>query len=61
MIDFKGWEPGIQEGAALWDEEWDKFEDEGMPYGSLPFFFPFAFKCLMLPFGSICLHLLPSV
>ncbi|XP_041021373.1 epidermal growth factor receptor substrate 15-like 1 isoform X1 [Juglans microcarpa x Juglans regia] len=24
-----GWEPGIQEGAALWDEEWDKFEDEG--------------------------------
>ncbi|KAG7971452.1 hypothetical protein I3843_07G134200 [Carya illinoinensis] len=23
-----GWEPGIQEGAALWDEEWDKFEDE---------------------------------
>ncbi|XP_062098049.1 uncharacterized protein LOC133803919 isoform X2 [Humulus lupulus] len=25
----KGWEPGIQEGAAVWDEEWDKFEDEG--------------------------------
>lgn len=24
-----GWEPGIQEGATLWDEEWDKFEDEG--------------------------------
>ncbi|KFK44188.1 hypothetical protein AALP_AA1G226100 [Arabis alpina] len=24
-----GWQPGIQEGAALWDEEWDKFEDEG--------------------------------
>ncbi|XP_059460128.1 actin cytoskeleton-regulatory complex protein pan1-like isoform X1 [Corylus avellana] len=24
-----GWEPGIQEGASLWDEEWDKFEDEG--------------------------------
>ncbi|KAK7815432.1 eh domain-containing protein 2 [Quercus suber] len=24
-----GWEPGIQEGAAVWDEEWDKFEDEG--------------------------------
>ncbi|WZZ10860.1 hypothetical protein YC2023_096781 [Brassica napus] len=23
-----GWQPGIQEGAALWDEEWDKFEDE---------------------------------
>lgn len=25
----KGWAPGIQEGAAVWDEEWDKFEDEG--------------------------------
>nr|POF10870.1 isoform 2 of eh domain-containing protein 2 [Quercus suber] len=25
----EGWEPGIQEGAAVWDEEWDKFEDEG--------------------------------
>ncbi|CAH2036697.1 unnamed protein product [Thlaspi arvense] len=24
-----GWQPGIQEGAALWDEEWDKFDDEG--------------------------------
>ncbi|WVZ21390.1 hypothetical protein V8G54_008712 [Vigna mungo] len=24
-----GWQPGIPEGAALWDEEWDKFEDEG--------------------------------
>ncbi|XP_021666064.2 uncharacterized protein LOC110654402 isoform X2 [Hevea brasiliensis] len=24
-----GWQPGIQEGAAVWDEEWDKFEDEG--------------------------------
>ncbi|CAN8292195.1 unnamed protein product [Cochlearia groenlandica] len=24
-----GWQPGIQEGAALWDEDWDKFEDEG--------------------------------
>ncbi|CAN6587163.1 unnamed protein product [Malus baccata var. baccata] len=22
---------GIQEGAADWDEDWDKFEDEGMP------------------------------
>ena len=43
MIDFKGWEPGIQEGAAVWDEEWDKFEDEGMPYGSLPFFSPLCF------------------
>ncbi|MQM08065.1 hypothetical protein Taro_040916 [Colocasia esculenta] len=24
-----GWEPGIHEGAVDWDEEWDKFEDEG--------------------------------
>ncbi|XP_034226996.1 epidermal growth factor receptor substrate 15-like 1 isoform X1 [Prunus dulcis] len=23
-----GWQPGIQEGAADWDEDWDKFEDE---------------------------------
>ncbi|GAB2300463.1 hypothetical protein Dimus_034505 [Dionaea muscipula] len=26
----KGWQPGIPEGAAIWDEEWDKFEDEGL-------------------------------
>lgn len=26
----KGWQPGIQEGAAVWDEEWDKFEDDGL-------------------------------
>ncbi|XP_021827512.1 actin cytoskeleton-regulatory complex protein pan1 [Prunus avium] len=24
-----GWQPGIQDGAAVWDEDWDKFEDEG--------------------------------
>nr|GMD58354.1 epidermal growth factor receptor substrate 15-like 1 [Ipomoea batatas] len=24
-----GWQPGIQEGAADWDGDWDKFEDEG--------------------------------
>lgn len=24
-----GWQPGIQEGAAQWDEDWDKFEGEG--------------------------------
>eukprot|EP00249_Psilotum_nudum_P020764 c27837_g1_i1 orf=197-3274(+) len=24
-----GWQPGIQENAAEWDEEWDKFSDEG--------------------------------
>ncbi|KAG7975649.1 hypothetical protein I3843_06G109800 [Carya illinoinensis] len=24
-----GWQPGVQQGAADWDEDWDKFEDEG--------------------------------
>ncbi|KAG0460406.1 hypothetical protein HPP92_020703 [Vanilla planifolia] len=24
-----GWQPGIAEGAVDWDEDWDKFEDEG--------------------------------
>ncbi|XP_062234018.1 uncharacterized protein LOC133931198 isoform X2 [Phragmites australis] len=24
-----GWQPGIQETAAAWDEEWDRFGDEG--------------------------------
>eukprot|EP00262_Sarcandra_glabra_P009992 TRINITY_DN2483_c0_g1_i3.p1 TRINITY_DN2483_c0_g1~~TRINITY_DN2483_c0_g1_i3.p1 ORF type:complete len:976 (-),score=223.90 TRINITY_DN2483_c0_g1_i3:85-2676(-) len=24
-----GWQPGIQEGSVDWDEDWDKFEDEG--------------------------------
>lgn len=27
-----GWQPGIQEGAADWDEDWDKFEDEGYTF-----------------------------
>ncbi|XP_052197992.1 uncharacterized protein LOC127804928 [Diospyros lotus] len=27
-----GWQPGIQEGAADWDENWDKFEDEGFKF-----------------------------
>ncbi|KAF2291685.1 hypothetical protein GH714_028116 [Hevea brasiliensis] len=27
-----GWQPGIQEGAADWDEDWDKFEDEGFMF-----------------------------
>lgn len=26
---FLGWEPGAPEGAIDWDEDWDKFEDEG--------------------------------
>ncbi|XP_078446265.1 uncharacterized protein LOC144715215 [Wolffia australiana] len=24
-----GWEPGVKEGAAEWDDDWDKYEDEG--------------------------------
>lgn len=31
-----GWQPGIQEGAIDWDEEWDKFEDEGFTIGKEP-------------------------
>ncbi|CAL5368998.1 unnamed protein product [Camellia sinensis] len=27
-----GWQPGIQEGAADWDGNWDKFEDEGFTF-----------------------------
>ncbi|KAJ7962446.1 Calcium-binding EF hand-like protein [Quillaja saponaria] len=27
-----GWQPGIQEGAADWDEDWDKLEDEGFTF-----------------------------
>lgn len=31
MFFYLGWQPGIQEEAADWDDEWDKFEDEGRP------------------------------
>uniref|UniRef100_M4D728 Calcium-binding EF hand family protein n=1 Tax=Brassica campestris TaxID=3711 RepID=M4D728_BRACM len=27
-----GWQPGIQEGSADWDEEWDKLEEEGFVF-----------------------------
>lgn len=27
-----GWQPGIQENAAQWDEDWDKFDDEGFEF-----------------------------
>ncbi|KAL0313887.1 UNVERIFIED_CONTAM: EH domain-containing protein 2 [Sesamum angustifolium] len=27
-----GWHPGIPEVAAIWDEDWDKFEDEGFSF-----------------------------
>ncbi|KAI7996298.1 hypothetical protein LOK49_LG10G01357 [Camellia lanceoleosa] len=29
---YIGWQPGIQEGAADWDENWDNFEDEGFTF-----------------------------
>ncbi|KAG6776689.1 hypothetical protein POTOM_020213 [Populus tomentosa] len=32
-----GWQPGIQEDAATWDEDWDKFEDEGIYLGNISF------------------------
>ncbi|KAK3038817.1 hypothetical protein RJ639_028539 [Escallonia herrerae] len=27
-----GWQPGIPEVSAVWDEDWDKFEDEGFSF-----------------------------
>ncbi|KAM7513980.1 hypothetical protein LguiA_003563 [Lonicera macranthoides] len=27
-----GWQPGIPEISAVWDEDWDKFEDEGFSF-----------------------------
>lgn len=27
--DLLGWQPGIPEVSSVWDEDWDKFEDEG--------------------------------
>lgn len=32
----EGWRPGIPEIAAIWDEDWDKFEDEGLASYCLP-------------------------
>jgi hypothetical protein len=32
-----GWQPGNPEEAAVWDEDWDKFEDEGMPCAVIHF------------------------
>lgn len=31
----KGWQPGIPEVSAVWDEEWDKFDDEGFSFDVL--------------------------
>ncbi|XP_063947068.1 uncharacterized protein LOC108218629 isoform X4 [Daucus carota subsp. sativus] len=31
----KGWQPGIPEVSAIWDEEWDKFDDEGFSFDVL--------------------------
>nr|GEU50408.1 epidermal growth factor receptor substrate 15-like 1 [Tanacetum cinerariifolium] len=28
----KGWQPGVPEISAVWDEDWDKFEDEGFSF-----------------------------
>ncbi|XP_052202300.1 uncharacterized protein LOC127808033 isoform X2 [Diospyros lotus] len=28
-----GWQPGIPEVSSVWDEDWDKFEDEGFSFG----------------------------
>ncbi|KAI3745614.1 hypothetical protein L6452_08015 [Arctium lappa] len=28
----QGWQPGVPEISAVWDEEWDKFEDEGFSF-----------------------------
>ncbi|GER42086.1 calcium-binding EF hand family protein [Striga asiatica] len=28
----QGWQPGVPEVAAIWDEDWDKFEDEGFSF-----------------------------
>ncbi|XP_047954189.1 epidermal growth factor receptor substrate 15-like 1 [Salvia hispanica] len=28
----QGWQPGIPEIAAVWDEDWDKFDDEGFSF-----------------------------
>ncbi|KAI4339469.1 hypothetical protein MLD38_024412 [Melastoma candidum] len=27
-----GWQPGVQEAAADWDEDWDKFQEEGYTF-----------------------------
>ncbi|XP_050147339.1 uncharacterized protein LOC126622612 [Malus sylvestris] len=32
MKRFMSWQPGIQEGPADWDEDWDKFEDKGFAF-----------------------------
>ena len=29
---YEGWQPGIPEISAVWDEDWDKFEDEGFSH-----------------------------
>lgn len=28
----QGWQPGVPEVSAVWDEDWDKFEDEGFSF-----------------------------
>lgn len=56
MMDLLGWQPGIPDNAAIWDEEWDKFEDEGMRGGSWQVI---CFSALIMLQGSIhCQHTL---
>ncbi|KAL3617723.1 hypothetical protein CASFOL_038044 [Castilleja foliolosa] len=31
-----GWQPGVPEIAAIWEEDWDKFEDEGFSFDVAP-------------------------
>lgn len=31
---IEGWQPGVPEISAVWDEDWDKFEDEGLTFFS---------------------------
>ncbi|CAN4094105.1 unnamed protein product [Withania somnifera] len=31
-LPLQGWQPGIPEISAVWDEDWDKFEDEGFSF-----------------------------
>lgn len=50
----EGWQSGIQATAADWDENWDKFEDEGIP---IPFLLKDAFrKQLNFCELSICIN-----
>ncbi|KAL8135808.1 hypothetical protein AgCh_010428 [Apium graveolens] len=40
----KGWQPGIPEVSAVWDEEWDKFDDEGFYFLCFPWLLACAYQ-----------------